>query len=53
MLPGVAGTLTAAAVSIVLALVLGLALGMGRLSDARALRWVCSVFVEFFRAVRS
>ncbi|WP_285033724.1 amino acid ABC transporter permease [Mycolicibacterium sp. lyk4-40-TYG-92] len=51
VLPGVAGTLTAAAVSIVLALVLGLALGMGRLSDARGVRWASSVIVELFRAV--
>ncbi|MDR3662005.1 MAG: amino acid ABC transporter permease [Mycobacterium sp.] len=51
VLPGAVGTLTAAVVSIVLALALGMALGMGRLSDTRALRWTCSVVVEFFRAV--
>jgi glutamate transport system permease protein len=51
VLPGVEGTLTAAAVSIVLALALGLALGMGRLSETRAVRWICSVLVEFCRAV--
>ena len=51
VLPGVEGTLTAAAVSIVLALALGLALGMGRLSESRAVRWTCSVLVEFCRAV--
>ena len=33
VLPGVEGTLTAAALSIVLALILGFALGMGRLSQ--------------------
>ena len=32
LLPGIQGTLTAAALSIVLALVLGFVLGMGRLS---------------------
>jgi glutamate transport system permease protein len=51
ILPGVQGTLTAAAVSIVLALVLGFVLGVGRLSTQPAIRWSCSVFVEFFRAV--
>ena len=43
VLPGVQGTLTAAAVSIVLALVLGFVLGVGRLSTHPAIRWVCSV----------
>jgi glutamate transport system permease protein len=51
VLPGIQGTLTAAAVSIVLALVLGFVLGVGRLSTHNAIRWTCSVFVEFFRAV--
>lgn len=51
VLPGIEGTLTAAAVSIVLALALGLVLGVGRLSTHTAIRWTSSVFVEFFRAV--
>jgi glutamate transport system permease protein len=51
VLPGIEGTLTAAAVSIVLALALGFVLGVGRLSTHTAIRWVCSVVVEFFRAV--
>jgi glutamate transport system permease protein len=51
ILPGVQGTLTAAAVSIALALALGFGLGVGRLSTRTAIRWVCSVVVEFFRAV--
>ena len=51
MLPGIQGTLTAAAISIVLALILGFVLGVGRLSHHRAIRWVCSIIVEFFRAV--
>jgi glutamate transport system permease protein len=51
VLPGVQGTLTAAAVSIVLALALGFVLGVGRLSVITPIRWVCSVVVEFFRAV--
>lgn len=51
VLPGVQGTLTAAAVSIVLAMLLGFALGVGRLSRHNGIRWTCSVIVEFFRAV--
>lgn len=51
VLPGVQGTLTAAAVSIVLALALGFLLGVGRLSDRGVVRWPCAVVVEFFRAV--
>ena len=50
-LPGIGATLLAAAVSVVLALILGLLLGMGRLSELTPLRWFCSIFVEFFRAV--
>ncbi|MDY6871493.1 MAG: amino acid ABC transporter permease [Actinomycetota bacterium] len=51
VLPGVQGTLTAAAVSIVLALILGFGLGVGRLSVIIPVRWVCAVIVEFFRAL--
>ncbi|MGV0579798.1 amino acid ABC transporter permease [Mycolicibacterium sp. XJ879] len=51
IMPGVEGTLTAAGVSIVLALALGLVLGVGRLSRVLPVRWLCSVVVEFFRAV--
>jgi glutamate transport system permease protein len=51
ILPGVQGTLTAAAVSIVLALALGFLLGVGRMSIHPVIHWPCSVFVEFFRAV--
>ena len=51
ILPGVQGTLTAAAVSIVLALMLGFLLGVGRLSHQGGVRWLCSIIVEFFRAV--
>ena len=51
VLPGIAGTLTAAALSIVLAGILGSALGVGRLSPVRAIRVPCAVIVEFFRAV--
>ena len=51
VLPGIVGTLTAAAVSIVLALILGFLLGVGRLSPTRAIRWPCAVIVEIFRAI--
>ncbi|MGB0972956.1 MAG: amino acid ABC transporter permease [Mycobacterium sp.] len=51
VLPGIEGTLKAAAVSIVLALALGFVLGVGRLSTHTAIRWFSSVIVEFFRAV--
>jgi glutamate transport system permease protein len=51
LLPGIRGTLTAAAISIVLAVLLGCVLGIGRLSPAPPIRWACSVVVEFFRAV--
>ena len=51
VLPGITGTLTAAAVSIVLALILGLLLGVGRLSPAKPVSRLCAVIVEFFRAV--
>src|SRR5438128_5736899 len=47
ILPGVQGTLTAAAVSIVLALVLGFVLGVGRLSTHPGIRWPSAVVVEF------
>jgi glutamate transport system permease protein len=51
VLEGVQGTLTAAALSIVLALVLGCLLGVGRLSPVASVSWACATFVEFFRAV--
>ena len=51
VLPGITGTLTAAAISIVLAGILGALLGVGRLSPVRWVRGMCTVFVEFFRAV--
>ena len=51
VLPGVVGTLTAAALSIVLALILGLLLGVGRLHPSSWINRICGVIVEFFRAV--
>lgn len=49
--PGVFMTLQAAIVSVVLASVLGLILGMGRLSHNKVVGWASAIFVEFFRSV--
>lgn len=51
LLPGIRGTLVAAAMSIVFALVLGAVLGIGRLSDHRPIRMVAGFIVELFRAI--
>ncbi|GAC70829.1 amino acid ABC transporter permease [Gordonia soli] len=51
ILPGLWGTLTAALLSIVLALVLGAVLGIGRLSEHRLVRGAAGLFVEVFRAI--
>ena len=51
IVPGLLTTLRAAATAIVLSMVLGVVLAMMRMSDLSVLRWVTSVFVEFFRAV--
>jgi glutamate transport system permease protein len=51
LLPGIAGTLRAAAVAAVLAMAFGLVFGVGRMSSRRSVRWVSGTVVEFFRAV--
>ncbi len=51
LLPGLWGTLKAAAISVLLAGIFGIVFGMGRLSTIAWLRWVCGIVVEFFRAV--
>jgi glutamate transport system permease protein len=51
LLPGIWGTLKAAAISIVLAGIFGLLFGLGRLSTLAPVRWISGVVVEFFRAV--
>ncbi|CAL8973522.1 hypothetical protein PROP_01196 [Propionicimonas sp. T2.31MG-18] len=51
LLPGLGGTLLAAALSVLLSIVFGLLLGVGRLAPQRWLRWACGAFVEFFRSV--
>lgn len=50
-IPGILATLKAAGLAVVLAIALGVVLGMGRLSGLNAVRTVSGVFVEFFRAV--
>ncbi|MFD3405861.1 amino acid ABC transporter permease [Kribbella sp. NPDC058693] len=51
ILPGLGGTLLAAAISVVFAMAVGVLLGVGRLSTQSWVRWPCGVIVEFFRAV--
>ena len=51
LLPGLAATLQAAGAAVVLSGVLGVLLGVGRLSSATAVRVVCGVLVEFLRSV--
>jgi len=51
LLPGLLATLEAAGAAVVLSAVLGVLLGLGRLSEARLVRVVCGVLVEFLRSV--
>ncbi|MFW0790341.1 amino acid ABC transporter permease [Gordonia sp. CPCC 205333] len=51
VLPGLWGTLKAAIVSIILAMILGSVLGIGRLSDHRWVRLISGAFTEVFRAI--
>lgn len=51
LLPGLVGTLKAAALSIVFAFILGAVLGLGRMSDHRTIRWLSGLLVEVFRAI--
>ena len=51
VLPGIVGTLAAAAISIVLAGVLGMLLGIGRLSPNPLIRRPCAVIIEILRAI--
>ncbi|WP_405822851.1 amino acid ABC transporter permease [Streptomyces sp. NBC_01390] len=51
LLPGLANTMKAAALSMVIALPLGAALGIGRMSDHRWVRVPAGVVVEFFRSI--
>ena len=51
LIPGLIGTLSAALVSVIAAGILGLLLGIGRLSGVAWVRWLSGIVVEFFRAV--
>ncbi|MEV7381278.1 amino acid ABC transporter permease [Streptomyces lydicus] len=51
LLNGLGNTLKAFVLAAVLSLALGAVLAVGRLSNHRALRWVCTLVVEFFRAM--
>ncbi|NKY53348.1 amino acid ABC transporter permease [Nocardia vermiculata] len=51
ILPGLRGTLVAAALSIVFAMVIGMVFGLLRLSDHRIVRWVAGAIVEVARAI--
>ena len=51
LLPGLANTLKAAALAMVIALPLGAVFGIARLSDHRWVRGVAGTVVEFFRAI--
>jgi glutamate transport system permease protein len=50
-IPGIISTLEAAGLAVVLAIALGLVLGMGRLSGLAPIRAVAGIVVEFFRSV--
>ncbi|MFJ8046229.1 amino acid ABC transporter permease [Kitasatospora sp. NPDC096147] len=51
LLRGLGNTLKAFALTAVLSLPFGALFAAGRLSDHRPVRWVCTVVVEFFRAM--
>ncbi|WP_423184454.1 amino acid ABC transporter permease [Arthrobacter sp. NyZ413] len=51
LLPGITGTLQAAALAVVLATALGILLGVGRMAHTRWIRHTCTAIVEFFRAM--
>lgn len=51
VLDGLVNTLQMAATAVLMAVVIGVVLGVGKLSDHRLVRWPCWLVVEFFRAV--
>jgi glutamate transport system permease protein len=51
LIPGLEGTLKAAALSMIIALPAGGALALARLSQHRWIRWPAAAVVEFFRAI--
>lgn len=51
ILPGVRATVVAAFFSMIIAFVVGLIAAMGRMSELLPLRWLATLYIEFFRAV--
>ena len=51
LLAGLVNTLKAAAVAMVIAMVIGIVMALGRLARNRPVRWVSGVYIEFFRAM--
>ncbi|MET3174672.1 UNVERIFIED_ORG: glutamate transport system permease protein [Arthrobacter sp. UYCu721] len=51
LLPGIQGTLLAAGLAVVLATILGILLGVGRMSHIKVIGYGCGAFIEFFRAM--
>ncbi len=51
ILPGLGGTLKAAALAGVLAMVFGLVFAVGRMSSVKPIAWLAATVIEFFRAV--
>lgn len=51
LLTGLRATLQAAALAMVLAIVVGAVMALGRLARTAPLRWLAGAYVEFFRAV--
>ncbi|UJH70912.1 amino acid ABC transporter permease [Ornithinimicrobium sp. INDO-MA30-4] len=50
-IPGFLDTIQAAAIAIVMSMIFGLLLAMGRMSDIKPVKWFFTAWVEFFRAV--
>ncbi|GAA4810175.1 amino acid ABC transporter permease [Nocardioides caeni] len=51
LLPGIEGTLKAAALAAVLAMAFGTLCAVGRMSTIRPVAWIAAAVIEFFRAV--
>ncbi|MCW2605321.1 MAG: gltK [Frankiales bacterium] len=53
LLGGLAATLKAAALAVVLSVVVGMVMALGRMSRLRPVRWLAGTYVEVFRALPS
>ncbi len=51
LLAGLVNTLKAAAVAMVIAMVVGIVMALGRLTRNRPVRWLSGIYTEFFRAM--